>query len=78
MFEKATSDGVEKMSEKKLGMPRKLPNCVSAPDEYDQMIPGLGGKVKLYPEDLEKMKNMSIDEKVLYIEKLLKAGRYYD
>ena len=77
VFEKTASDGVEKMERKQI-YPRKLPNCVSGPNEYDHIIPGQGSRVNLYPEDIEKMKSMSIDEQLAYTYKLLREGRYYD
>lgn len=65
-------------SEKKILIekePRKLPNSVSAQDE--QFGIGGGSKIKFYQEDLDKMKKMSIDEKLKYTELLIENGRYY-
>ena len=77
VFEKTIDDGVKKMPEKKLGMPRRLPNCTSGPDEYDHLVPGGGGEVCYFPEDIEKIKNMTISERFEYEVKLLKEHRYY-
>ena len=33
-------------------------------------------KIQFFPEDEEKMKNMSFDEKMEYIDKLRDEGRY--
>ena len=33
--------------------------------------------IRFYKEDLEKMKRMSIDEKLKYTEYLIENGRYY-
>ena len=77
VFEKAIDDGVKKMPEKKLGMPRKLPNCTSGPDEYDHLVPGGGGYVRYFPEDIEKMKNMTDEEMHIYKCALIKQGKYH-
>ena len=76
VFEKATSEEVKKVSKKQI-YPRKLPNCTSGPGEYDHLVPGEGGKVEFFPDDLKKMETMNIGEKLDYKEKLLKAGKYY-
>ena len=76
VFEKAIDDGVKKMPEKKLGMPRKLPNCVSGPDEIFTETGGC--YVRYYPEDVEKMKNMTEDEMINYKRKLIMQKRYYE
>ena len=75
VFEKAKPTvGVEK-NELINKRPRKLPNSISAKDETI----GIGGgtKIRFYKEDLEKMKRMSIDEKLKYTEYLIENGRYY-
>ena len=54
---------------KKLGMPRKLPNCVSAPDEYDHIVPGGGYRVYYYKKDLKKMETMTLEERCAYTTK---------
>lgn len=56
-------------------MPRKLPNSVSARDEKFSI--GGGAKINFYKEDLEKMKQMTIDEKLKYTEYLIENGLYY-
>ena len=63
---------------KKLGMPRRLPNCVSAPDEYDQMVPGGGGEVQFYKKDLKKMEGMNTSERLAFKYQLLIEGRCYE
>ena len=77
VFEKTIDDGVKKMPEKKLGMPRKLPNCVSGPDEYDHLVPGGGGYVRYFPEDIEKMKNMTDEEIFEFKKNLRRQKRFY-
>lgn len=76
VFEKSKS-GVEPSMSEKYPYPRKLPNSFSAPDEVFSKGGG-SGKVKFYPEDIEKMKNMSITERLQYGEQLLKEGKYIE
>ena len=53
--------------------PRELPNCVSGPSDWAGVT---WGKVLYYPEDLEKMKNMNIDERLAYKRKLIEERRF--
>ena len=62
---------------KKQIYPRKLPNCVSAPDEYDHIVPGGGGAVQFYKKDRKKMEGMNIKERLAFKKQLLNDGRYY-
>ncbi len=76
VFEKSkpTTNQGSKMTEKKV-CTEKLPNSISAKDEKFGI--GGGSKIKLYQEDLDKMKDMSIDEKLKYTEHLIENGKYY-
>ena len=53
--------------------PRELPNCVSGPSDWAGVT---WGRVLYYPEDLEKMKNMNIDERLTYKRKLIEERRF--
>ena len=52
---------------------RDLPNSVSSPSDW---VGVTWGKVLYYPEDLEKMKNMNIDERLTYKRKLIEERRF--
>ena len=52
---------------------RDLPNCVSSPSDW---VGVTWGKVLYYPEDLEKMKNMNIDERLAYKRKLIEERKF--
>ena len=75
VFEKSKPVVEPSMSEK-YPYPRKLPNSFSAPDEV--FSKGGGSEISFYPEDIEKMKNMSITERLQYGEQLLKEGKYIE
>ncbi len=55
--------------------PRELPNCVSGPSDW---VGVTWSRVEFYPEDLEKMKNMTIEERIKFKRKLLEQKRYLD
>lgn len=55
--------------------PRKLPNCVS---DSDDCVGATWSRVDFYPEDLEKMKNMTVEERIKFKRKLLEQKRYID
>ena len=76
VFEKSKSEVGTKMMEE-YPYPRKYPNSFSTPDEAFSKG-GDGGKVKFYPEDIEKMKNMSVTERLQYGEKLIKEEKYLE
>ena len=76
VFEKSNKHGAKTNMSEKFPYPRKLPNSFSAPDEV--FSKGEGGKIRFYPEDLKKMKKMSIDEILEYKEKLIKEGKYFE
>lgn len=52
---------------------RDLPNCISAPSDYQNVT---WGKIKYFPEDIQKMKNMTDKECIDYKEKLIDSGRF--
>ena len=54
--------------------PRELPNCVSGPDEDYSFKDA--GYLKFYPEDEEKMKNMTPRERIDYKDVLIQQGKY--
>ena len=57
-----------------LGPSRDLPNCVSGPDEdYDYVY---SGRFEFYPEDVEKMRTMTREEKREFRRQLLLQNRY--
>lgn len=74
VFEKSNPNIALEKSVSTKNMPRKLPNSISAKDE--KFAIGGGTKVKFYKEDLEKMKRMTIDEKLKYTEYLIEKGFY--
>ena len=53
---------------------RDLPNSVSGPSDVKGGIKW--GDIIYAPEDVEKMKNMSYDERVNYRSKLIEEGKY--
>ena len=53
---------------------RDLPNSVSGPSDVKGGIKW--GDIIYEPEDIEKMKKMSYDERVNYRSKLIEEGRY--
>ena len=56
-----------------LGGPRELPNSVTGPSD----LKGIKwGEIEYYPEDIEKMKNMNIDEILLYKKELIEKHQY--
>ena len=57
-----------------LGPSRELPNCVSGPDEDYSFKDA--GYLKFYPEDEEKMKNMTPRERIDYGDVLIQQGKY--
>ena len=50
------------------GGPRELPNSVTGPHDYAGFKSA--GRVEFYPEDIEKMKYMNVDERIEYKSKL--------
>lgn len=54
--------------------PRKLPNCISYSNEAQGYI---GGFIKFYPQDIDLLKNMTIDEQIKYKSMLIDLGCYY-
>lgn len=76
VFERSKPEVETKMSEN-YPYPRKLPNSFSAPDEVFSKGNG-SGKVKFYPEDIKKMENMTVTERLQYGEKLIKEGKYIE
>ena len=67
---------VEKQAEKKVIISRKHPNWCDAPE--DGYVNNTIAKTRCYyPEDIEKMKNMTENEKVEYKRKLYKDGHFY-
>ena len=58
-------------------IPRKYPNCIGTEEDY--AIPaGRFGHTEYYPEDIEKMKNMTVHERLEYKSQLIKEGRCID
>ena len=56
-----------------LGGPRELPNSVTGPSD----LKGIKwGEIEYYPEDIEKMKKMNIDEILLYKKELIEKHQY--
>ncbi len=55
---------------------RKYPNWCE-PEDSTYVNNTIAERVNYYPEDVEKMKNMTRDEKWEYMEYLDKAGRFY-
>ena len=53
--------------------PRELPNSVSSPSDW---VGVTWGKIIYYPEDLEKMKKMNIDERLAYKRKLIEERKF--
>ncbi len=76
VFEKSKPEMENRMSEN-YPYPRKLPNSFSAPDEVFSKGTG-SGKVKFFPEDIKKMENMTVTERLQYGEKLIKEGKYIE
>ena len=54
---------------------RDLPNCVSVSGDC---VGVTWSRVDFYPEDLEKMKNMTVEERIKFKRKLLEQKRYID
>lgn len=54
---------------------RDLPNCVS---DSGDCVGVTWSRVDFYPEDLEKMKNMTVEERIKFKRKLLEQKRYID
>ena len=54
----------------------KLPNSIGG--LQDDFSGNIGHEAKFYPEDVEKMRNMTIDEILKYKEKLIDEGRYFN
>ena len=52
---------------------RNLPNSVSSPSDW---VGVTWGKIIYYPEDLEKMKKMNIDERLAYKRKLIEERKF--
>lgn len=74
VFERSKPE-VETQMSRNYPYPRNLPNSFSASEEV--FSKGCGsGKVKFYPEDIKKMENMTVTERLQYGEKLIKEGRY--
>lgn len=56
-----------------LGGPRELPNSVTGPSD----LAGISwGRVIFYPEDVEKMKNMTSRERIEFKKKLIDEKKY--
>ena len=54
--------------------PRKLPNCISYPSENNGVI---GGFIKFYQQDIDKLKNMTVEEQIAYKSMLIDLGKFY-
>ena len=54
--------------------PRKLPNCISYPSENNGVI---GGFIKFYQQDIDKLKNMTVEEQIAYKSMLIDLGTFY-
>ena len=55
--------------------PRELPNSVSGPSDW---VGATWSRVDFYPEDIEKMKCMNVEERIKFKRKLLEQKRYID
>ena len=56
-----------------LGGPRELPNSVTGPSD----LAGISwGRIVFYPEDIEKMKNMTSRERIEFKKKLIEENRF--
>lgn len=56
-----------------LGGPRELPNSVTGPSD----LAGIRwGEIEFYPEDIEKMKKMNIDQILSYKKQLIEQRKY--
>ncbi len=53
---------------------RDLPSCITRPSEYEGITIT---ETKFYPEDVEKMKNMTPREQIEYKKILMHEGRCY-
>ncbi len=63
----------DKHKEQKYLGPRFYPNCIQTEEEY---YSGEAGFIVYYEEDVEKMEDMTTDEKLAYKRKLRAEGRY--
>ena len=52
---------------------KDLPNCISGPSDFKGLT---WGRVRFYTEDIEKMKNMDISERLAYKGKLIQQNRF--
>ena len=53
---------------------KDLPNSVSGPSDYVGIISH--GQVEFYPEDIEKMKHMKVNERIKFKSKLIEQNRF--
>ena len=53
---------------------RDLPSCITRPSETDGVTIK---RIRFYPEDVEKMKSMSIEEEDSYRERLVKNKHFW-
>ena len=73
-----------KSHEKKVPLPPQKPDSFERSQkakEYDAEMSGMkfeSKKIEFYPEDVEKMKTMSHDEKMEYVMKLRQENRYVE
>lgn len=74
VFEKNKETVSQEKNSRKLTA-RLLPNCVDGENEFYN---GPGGIIKYFPEDVEKMKNMALDEKINYKRLLRQNRKYYE
>ena len=56
-----------------IGKPRKLPNFITAPEDCVNVV---FKQIKYFPEDVKKMKNMDVDTRIAYKQKLMSEGKY--
>ena len=56
-----------------LSGPRKLPNFITAPEDCVNVV---FKQIKYFPEDVKKMKNMDVDTRIAYKQKLMSEGKY--
>ncbi len=54
---------------------RDLPNYVTGPSDLKGVT---WGTIKYFPEDVEKMKCMNVDERIRYKQKLIKENKYIE